>query len=261
MSDFIIPRIFNSNLIEQRTLDGFINGTAMSRANGKNISDWLALESTFELVSALASRLGLVIKFIEDLSPTSIKTRVSAAYPMLVVSKMGSPENGGGTWIHPKLATSLGMWCNPQFALQVADWVEEWLTSKSQQPEPPPQHTSVYIKRILEQDHKVPYGHWSVFNASEKVLLHIETKLKLPVASYDLCDGSIGIRWGKYCKSKEWVQPSTTYQHIFKDQRGARQCHAYSDVELKYFRQWLDTKYIPDYLPAYLATKYSDLAC
>lgn len=123
--DFARP--VNGVIVEQKRADGFINATAMAVAHDKEVSDWLALDSTYKLIAALASRLG--VNPNSGISPNSVKTRVSATYPTLVTVKRGSPEFGGGTWIHHKLAVHLAQWCNPEFALLVSDWVEEWLTT------------------------------------------------------------------------------------------------------------------------------------
>ena len=123
--DFARP--VNGVIVEQKRVDGFINATAMCVAHGKDISDWLALDSTYKLIAALANLLG--VNPNSGISPNSLKTRVSATYPTLVIVKRGSPEFGGGTWMHHKLAVHLAQWCNPEFALLVSDWIEEWLTT------------------------------------------------------------------------------------------------------------------------------------
>lgn len=120
-------RPINGVKIEQRVANGYINGTAMCLAHEKSVMDWLALPSTFELVSALAARLPVEPKCRK--STNSVRTRVSATYPTLVIVKRGSPENGGGTWIHPKLAVHLAQWCSADFALLVSDWIDEWVIS------------------------------------------------------------------------------------------------------------------------------------
>jgi hypothetical protein len=122
-----ISRDVNGTTVEQRVMDGFINATAMCVAHNKDISDWLALNATFDLVTALAARLSIDPN--SGNSPNSVKTRVSTTYPSIVIVKRGSPEKGGGTWIHPKLAVHLAQWCSSEFALQVSDWIEEWMTS------------------------------------------------------------------------------------------------------------------------------------
>jgi hypothetical protein len=35
----------------------------------------------------------------------------------LVVTKRGSAANGGGTWLHPKLAVAFARWLSPEFAV------------------------------------------------------------------------------------------------------------------------------------------------
>lgn len=50
-------------------------------------------------------------------------------FPQLILSKGGSPETGGGTWIHPDLAIQLAQWCSKAFAIQVSRWIREWMAS------------------------------------------------------------------------------------------------------------------------------------
>lgn len=123
----IIPHDVNGIFVAQRVTDGFINATAMCVAHGKDVSDWLKTDETWELVVALADSLQLEPKSAKN--PNSVKTRASAVYPSLVVVKRGSPENGGGTWLHPDLAIQLAQWCNAAFAIHVSRWVREWMTT------------------------------------------------------------------------------------------------------------------------------------
>jgi hypothetical protein len=117
-----IPHTVNGVTIEQRNTDGFINGTAMCKAHGKDMYSWLRQDSVFDLVSCLALRLSIKPRTVKKRDAGS--TKVSSIYPDLVIVKRG---NGAGTWIHPKLAVHLAQWCNTPFALQVSDWIEEWL--------------------------------------------------------------------------------------------------------------------------------------
>jgi len=117
----------NNVVIEQRVNDGFINATTMCVAHGKDVSDWLKTDDIWELVVALASDLGIKAK--NRKSGNSAYTRVSAAYPTLVIVKRGAPDNGGGTWVHPDLAIQLAQWCNKPFALLVSRWVREWFAT------------------------------------------------------------------------------------------------------------------------------------
>jgi KilA-N domain len=131
-----VMREVNGITIEQRSTDGFVNGTAMCVAHSKDINDWLTTKDTFELFLALAVDLDL--RFNPGDFRDSDVARLSGAryaqiFSNLVVSKRGSPENGGGTWLHPDLAVQLAQWCSPAFAIQVSRWIQDWII-KSQNP-------------------------------------------------------------------------------------------------------------------------------
>lgn len=122
-------------------------------------------------------------------------------------------------------------------------------------------YTSTYIERLENiRDHKVPSDLWTTFREGAEVLLLVEKELCVPVDQMDLCDGSIGKCWSAFREGKDWTKQSGTYSHIFRDQRGPRECRAYSLAELPHFRIWLQTVYIPEFLPKYLVTKFGKLA-
>lgn len=144
-----IIRDVNGIAVEQRVLDGFINATAMCVANEKDVSDWLKTDDTWDLVVALANDLAIdPIQIKNHKSGNSVFTRVSATYPSLAIVKRGSPESGGGTWLHPDLAIQLAQWCNKPFAIQVSRWVREWMTT-GQNPVRPQQAD---IDRVIYRD-------------------------------------------------------------------------------------------------------------
>lgn len=95
MSTALITREFNGFVIQQRQTDGCINATAMCRAFGKEIKYWLRLNSTLELVTALAKRLGTQASSIPDKSILSENPMIYDMYPTLIISKRGAPETGG----------------------------------------------------------------------------------------------------------------------------------------------------------------------
>lgn len=94
----------NGIAVDQRVRDGFINGTVMCVAHSKKINDWLRTNEALELFFALADDLSIEIK--DENSRNSYAAKLSASkyvqiFPRLIFSKGGSPENGGGTWLHP----------------------------------------------------------------------------------------------------------------------------------------------------------------
>lgn len=127
-----VVREVNGITVEQRSTDGFINGTAMCVAHGKKINAWFSTQDTLELFIALASDLDPNFNYQNsgnlDVSTLSA-TKYTEIFVGLIISRSGSPQTGGGTWLHPDLAVQLAQWCNKPFALQVSRWVREWMTS------------------------------------------------------------------------------------------------------------------------------------
>ncbi|BAY41856.1 KilA-like protein (plasmid) [Nostoc sp. NIES-2111] len=129
----VISHQLHGSPVEQRQRDGYINATALSSAyklaTGKrrDVAHWLELERTKETLNHLSSITGIPV--IE-----------------LYQSFRGSPENGGGTWIHPKLAVRFGIWLSDEFGYQVEQWVEEWVL-KGQ--------STVFDSKVLELENKL----------------------------------------------------------------------------------------------------------
>lgn len=125
-------RSVNGVQVEQKASNGFINGTAMCAAHGKKFLSWFRTQDTLELFGDLADDLGLEIKSADlrllDVQRLSA-TKYAEIFPGLLFTKKGSPDNGGGTWLHPDLALQLAQWCNKRFAIQVSRWIREWLTT------------------------------------------------------------------------------------------------------------------------------------
>ena len=67
----LITHEHNGIVISQRKKDGFIKATAMCQAFEREVSDWLRTATTFNLVTALARRLGM--EPMEELSGESRK--------------------------------------------------------------------------------------------------------------------------------------------------------------------------------------------
>lgn len=127
-----ISHYVNNVNVEQRVKDGFVNATAMCVAHRKKLDSWFRTIDTLELFLALDNTINNTNLKYSDLSISSLQeltaTRYAKRFPKLIIVKRGSPNNGGGTWLHPDLALQLAQWCNKKFALQVSKWIREWLT-------------------------------------------------------------------------------------------------------------------------------------
>ncbi|MDJ0734871.1 MAG: KilA-N domain-containing protein [Nostocaceae cyanobacterium] len=116
----IISHKVNESFVEQRQSDGYVNATALTRAyklaTGKrrDVGHWLELERTKETLQHLSSITGI---------------------PVIELYQVfrGSPSNGGGTWIHPKLAVRFGIWLSDEFGYLVEQWVCDWLVTGQSQ--------------------------------------------------------------------------------------------------------------------------------
>jgi len=110
----IIFRNYDGSIVEQRRRDGYINATAMAtgylKTTGKrrDVAHWLATKKAKEDLQHLSSVVSIP---------------VNELYQVI----QGSPETGGGTYLHPKLATRFGIWLSSEFGYQVECWVEDWI--------------------------------------------------------------------------------------------------------------------------------------
>lgn len=127
LSDNAIVRSYSTISILQRKADGYFGATALCKAGTaetgkrKDFHNYKVATPTQEFLKELSSTTGLTVD-------------------QLIQSLPGSPENGGGSWVHPRVAMHLAQWCSPKFAVRVTEWVLETLANppaqaKSTQPE------------------------------------------------------------------------------------------------------------------------------
>lgn len=103
--------------------DAYLHATAIATRFGKKAKDYLKTERTQEYINAL-------IKL-----NNSKRTKIPFEENQLVTVKKGSPANGGGTWLHPKLAIDFARWLSAEFAVWCDEQIEKILYSDlSEQP-------------------------------------------------------------------------------------------------------------------------------
>ena len=78
--------------------NGWINATTEAAKHNKRVDHWLANQDTKEYMDALCSMTD---------------TRKSG----YVKTSKATLANGGGTWLHPKLAVTFARWLDPKFAV------------------------------------------------------------------------------------------------------------------------------------------------
>ena len=108
--------------------EGWFNATSVAGRFGKEVYPWLRQRDTVEYMTALARQLGKInpdsleeFNLIKQLESTSAASQAAllafAKKTGLVRTKSGSLENGGGTWLHPKLAVVFARWLDVNFAV------------------------------------------------------------------------------------------------------------------------------------------------
>jgi hypothetical protein len=137
----IEAREWNGHPIQRRQMDGYVNATAMCKANGKHLPHYLANGRTTEYLQALSGSVGI---------PTDL----------LKVSIGNGPNHLRGTWIHPRLAVDLARWISPSFAV----WMDGWFLEQFQ-PAPP--------ASPLTTNHRQPVANRQGFlDTSPRIVIH-----------------------------------------------------------------------------------------
>ena len=120
----LISRSWNGTPISRRITDGYVNATAMCRANGKQWSKYRESDRCQTYLDALAETSG--IRMFD-----------------LIESRQGQ---GGGTWVHPQVAVDLARWISAPFAV----WMDGWFLENVQQAQPAPMETTAPRLREAE---------------------------------------------------------------------------------------------------------------
>lgn len=105
-------RVWNGTTIRQRVSDGYVNATAMCKANGREWFTYARAERSREYIVALAASLG---------SPQNCGD--------LIRTITSGPNEQRGTWVHPRLAIDLARWISPAFAVWMDGWFLDWINN------------------------------------------------------------------------------------------------------------------------------------
>jgi hypothetical protein len=108
----LVSRSWNGTPISRRVTDGYVNATAMCKANNKQWSKYRESDRCQTYLDALAETSE--IRMFD-----------------LIESRQGQ---GGGTWVHPQVAVDLARWISAPFAV----WMDGWFLESVQQAQPAP---------------------------------------------------------------------------------------------------------------------------
>lgn len=134
----IIHHDVNGLTVGQQEGNGYINATRLTQAHklmtgqSRKVHEWLSNKRTKESLNHLSSKLGISVD-------------------QLYQAFQGSPDNGGGTWLHPKLATRFAMWLSDDFGLMVEEWVQGWSAQPIKTPLALPQSYKEALKALIAE--------------------------------------------------------------------------------------------------------------
>lgn len=111
--------IHNEISISQRP-DGYINLTQMAAAIGKHLDNWLRSQETIDLLEAFST---------QQISISNPQKFGALEMQPPVITKRS--RHGSYTWAHPLIAIQFAQHCSPIFALQVSQWVIDFMSGKS----------------------------------------------------------------------------------------------------------------------------------
>jgi len=217
------------SIIQQRAEDGYINATDLCNAAGKRWYNYLRNETTGHFLRAL-----------------SAKTQISV---LLLNQQVTSPQGTHSTWVHPKVAIHLAQWLSADFAVQVSEWIYDWMSGASRPKEPTlPYH----LRRHMLNLGKIPPTHFSILQEMTNTLI-----APLEVRGYTLPESlmpdiSQGKMFCKFLRDELNIDTDSlpTYVHEFEDGRTVV-AKLYPIEVLVAFRNYINQVWMPQRAAGY----------
>jgi hypothetical protein len=220
----LINREVEKSLIHQRSGDGYINASQLCQAAGKRWHNYIVVESTGAFIRALAAKTEEVL-----------------------IQEVINSDRTVSVWVHPKVAIHLAQWLSADFAVQVADWVFDWMSGAKVSSKLP-----YHLERHMLNLSKIPTGYFSVLQEMTNVLVAPMEAQGYRLPQEMMPDISHGRMFCKHLREKMQIDTDTlpTYTHSFPDGREV-EAKLYPVDLLGVFRTLLAEDWLP-----YKAAKY-----
>lgn len=225
----LIRRNVNGGVIEQRASDGYVNATQLCHIADKRWYNYVRNETTGNFLRALEAKTHI---------------RVS--------EQIQEVRDGNGTvstWVHPKVAIHLAQWLSADFAVQVAEWIFEWMSGGGAPVRAPlPYH----IARHMENLPRIPPTHFSILQEMSFTLLGPLEAQGYSLPERLVPDISQGRMFCDFLRKHNLAQPEylPTYKHRFPDGREV-DAKLYPLHLLVHFRQFIADTWLPKRSAAY----------
>ena len=116
-------RAWHGTPIQRRSIDGWVNATAMCQAGGKRWNHYAANDRTREYIAALRASV------VAEKPCAAAVAGNPATLPEVVEVRQGGAAHLQGTWVHPRLAVDLARWISPAFAVWMDGWFLETIAA------------------------------------------------------------------------------------------------------------------------------------
>lgn len=225
----LISHKVENAIVQQRADDGYINATALCAAADKRWHNYVRNETTGKFLRALEA-----------------KTRISVS---LLIQQLTTAEGVTSTWVHPKVAIHLAQWLSAEFAVQVSEWVYEWMNGDQQ---PREAKLPYHLRRHMLNLGKVPNTHFSILQEMTNTLI-----APLEVRGYTMPeklmpDISQGKMFCKFLRDELGIDTNSlpTYTHEFEN-RPSVEAKLYPIEYLVAFRNYINETWMPQRAAGY----------
>lgn len=197
----------------------------MCQAAGKQWFDYRRLSATTAFVEALAAETGI---------PGS----------EMIQSMKGGDIRYQGTWVHPQVAIHLAQWLSAKFAVQVSQWVYDWMSGTA-----PTSRIEVpyHLRRYVANHQNVPVGHFSILTEMTQMLIAPMEMMGYTLPEDMVPDISHGRMYCKWLRDEHGIDTDAlpTYPHVYEDGRRV-QAKAYPEALLPSFRKHFREEWLPN---------------
>lgn len=227
----LITREVNKSFIQQRANDGYINATQLCDVAAKKWHNYLREETTGHFLRALSEKSGIPVKELHQ--------------------EFMLDDGAKCAWVHPKVSIHLAQWLSAEFAVQVSEWVYEWMGGQRAQTAP-----SHHIERYMSNYGNFPSTHFSILQEMTMTLIAPMEAQGYRLPETMVPDISQGRFFAKHARDSLGIDTDQlpTYQHKYADGR-VFPAKLYPVEYLGHFRKFINEEWMPKQAQRYFGER------